>query len=1128
MNLTRAAITRPVFVIMLMAAALLLGTMGYRGMRLELNPEVNFGVVTVNTVYPGAGPEEINTLVTRKIEEAVSGVAGLREVTGASQEGFSTVVATFELETDVNEALNDVRSRVDGILNQLPDDIEKPQVTKFDNSAQPVLYLAMTSRNLSSQQLRDLIDDRLQDRFAQIPGVASAAVQGGDVREIQVRLNRAKLLGYGIGPGALQRQIQAATLNVPAGRAIYGEREFTVRVPLEFATVNEIRNMRISIANPKNPMAKGTSVVLSDVAEVVDATRERTSYARLNGSDTIVLALLKAREGNAVEIGHTADKLVKQISTEYAAQGIQITKTFEQGKQIEESLADLNFTLFFAILLVSAIVWIFLHSLRGTIIVALAIPTSIFATFAVLKVLGFTINNMTMLALILAVGVLVDDAIVVLENIFRHLKMGEDPRDAALNGRGEIGMAAMAITFADVVVFLPIAFMGGVVGQFFRPMAWAYVTAVLFSLFTSFTLTPMLASRWFRRGEDMEEPHGRFAHAFERMFARLENAYRRALEWSLQHRWFVFISGNIALLAVFMFIGGSFKPDVGAASEVGLRLFPIAIVIGIVTLVINLIRGRFRPVILVQAALFGLVFPLAAVLGFAFAQWKDDAAFKIAFFPASDTGQVTANIELPPGTSLATTQRAVAYVEGKMAKDPDVKYVLSNVGTQGVGNFSGSSSGSSYAQVVATLYDKQAILDRLPWKEHKERLRTRADTAVAAKLTQEVGRFPGAQVRVAATSAFGFGAPIQLSFTSDDRTLLLNTLNKIRQGLASGAIKGVYNVDVTAELGKPELRVKPDRTLLTDLGVDVATVAGALRTLYEGDEQTKFRVNGREYNIRVQLREEDRYDPEALAALPVAFVQGHPVYLGSVAKIEEAPGVSRIDRRNRQEEAKVTADLLPGYAQGTVQAQIETWLKKESLVPPGVQTLRAGQAEVEQRETGFMLSALGIGILLVYMLLAALYDNLLYPFLIQLATPQAITGAILALVITDKPFGLVGFIGVITLMGLVGKNAILLVDYTNTLRDRGRDRHDALVEAGPTRLRPIMMTTLALILGTLPIALAVGRGSEFRETIGITIIGGIVLSTLLTLLVIPCSYTIFDDLSSLIGRGMAKLTGGRR
>jgi HAE1 family hydrophobic/amphiphilic exporter-1 len=441
---------------MLMAAAFLLGTIGYRSMRLELNPEVNFGVVTVNTIYPGAGPEEINTLVTRKIEDAVSGVAGLREVTGASQEGFSTVVATFELEVDVNEALNDVRSRVDGILNELPDDVQKPQITKFDNSAQPVLYLSMSSQALSFQKLRDLVDDKLQDRFRPDPRRRlGRAVQGGDVREIQVRLDKDKLLAYGVGAGTLQRQIQAATLNMPAGTGDLrrsASSRCACRKSSRRWTRSAICGSRSAIRTARWP--RRGSVVLSDVAEVVDSTQERTTYSRLNGQDTIVLAILKAREGNAVQIGHAADRVITDIKRDYASAGIEVVKTFEQGEQIAESLADLNFTLFFAVVLVAAIVWIFLHSLRGTIIVALAIPTSIFATFAVLSVLGFTINNMTMLALILAVGVLVDDAIVVLENIFRHLKMGEDPRDAALNGRGEIGLAAMAITLADVVVFL--------------------------------------------------------------------------------------------------------------------------------------------------------------------------------------------------------------------------------------------------------------------------------------------------------------------------------------------------------------------------------------------------------------------------------------------------------------------------------------------------------------------------------------------------------------------------------------------------------------------------------------------------------------------------------------------------
>jgi HAE1 family hydrophobic/amphiphilic exporter-1 len=908
---------------------------------------------------------------------------------------------------------------------------------------------------------------------------------------------------------------------------------------------------------------------------VSDTIEERTSYSRLNGSDTIVIAVNKSRDGNAVEIAHAADALIEQIQKEYAAEGLTVVKTFEQAEIISDGLKDLNFDLTFAVILVASIVFLFLHDLRGTIIVAIAIPTSIFATFISLNLFGFTINNMTMLALTLAVGVLVDDAIVVLENIYRHLKMGEDPREAAINGRGEIGLAAMAITLADVVVFLPIATMGGIVGQFFKPMAIGFVSAVLVSLFVSFTVTPMLASRWYRAGEDMEHPKTRFARAFERGFARLEHAYRRALDWALHHRWFVFLAGNATLFAIFMFIGGSFAPKPAAAIQTAAPLFMVAVFIGLVVIAIQQVRrhswrvagpiiaaslvGGFllskvlpvpvpffalaillfavigfvmnlaRPVaktrMLANAAAFGLIFPIAALAGWAFGQWKQEAVFKFEFIPQSDNGQVNANIELPPGASLAATERVVKQVEGVIGKDPDVKYVVSSLGSQGFGGFGGGgNSGSNYAQVSATLWDKRSLKDKL--LRNPERLRDRSDTSVAADLTRQIGRIPGANITVSAAGGGFGGSPIQMSFASSDRRLLLQTVNKINQGLKEGAIKGVINPDISSKPGKIELQVVPDRQLLADKGLNVTTAASAIRTMYQGDDQTKLRVKGKEYVVRVMLDMEDRNDPATLATVPVTFNQGEPVYVGSIAKIQQQPGVTKIDRRQREEEIRLSADLLPGFAPGTVQREIDQWIQKEHLVPEGVVIKPLGQADAQAREQGYLFGAIGIGLVLVYMLLASLYDNLLYPFIIQLAQPQAMVGAILALVITNKSLNIVGMIGIITLVGLVGKNAILLVDYTNTLRSRGRNRHDAIIEAGPTRLRPIMMTTLALILGTMPIALALGRGSEFRETLGITIIGGITLSTLLTLLVIPCSYTIFDDLSNFISTKMHRRRNG--
>lgn len=1217
MIITRLALSRPVLIFVAMLTLVLAGLVAYRSMRVELNPEVNFGVVTVSTTYPGAGPDDVNELISRRVEEAVSGVNGIREVTSNSQEGISVVTIQLELETNTDIALSDVRTKVDAIVNALPQDADKPVVNKFDNSSTPVMYLSLASTALNSRDLRTLVDDNLLDRFAQLPGVAQASVSGGDVREIQVRVSKAKLLEYGIGIADVQRAVQAASINAPAGSFVQGDLEYSVRVKSDFTNIQDVRDTILTIpgtaASGTNAAGRARQVKLTDVADIQDTIVERTAYSRLNGSDALVIAVSKTREGNAVQIVDAAKATITAIEKEFP---VKATVTFDSSKQIRESLADVQFTLFFSVFLVAAVVFIFLHDWRGTLIVALAIPSALMGAFILMKAAGFTINNLSMLALILAVAVLVDDAIVVLENIFRHLKRGEDPRDAALNGRGEIGIAAVAITLADVVVFLPIAFTGGIVGQFFKPLALGYVFAVLISLFISFTLTPLLAARWYRAGEDVEHATGWFAQRFDRGFERFEHAYGRALEWALNHRWFVFTAGNTALLVIAMFIAGSFAGKGGnikGAIPAAMPLFMIAIFVGIVVYVVNAMRAWDRPkrarnvtlglvgasiaiyavlatimghipapvvkgapplapgtppatmasnlppapvfALLItflvwfvyfvfghamvgrpkakfrylgSAAAFGLLFPLAAVAGSIFSAWKGEDVFKFTFIPETDGTQINATIEMPVGTSLARTQQVVERIERVFVKNPNVEFTVSTLGTQPQTGNGVVNQGSNYAGVQATLYERGAFLDKVKFWEHGEKLRWIDATEVNAELLKQVGHIPGAQVTIQAAGGFSFGSPIQLSFTSDNHDLLVTTTQKVRDALAGGAVKGVINPQVSSKAGKPELRVFPDRLALADRGITPQTLGGAVRTLYQGDDSTKLRIAGREYDVRVMLDYQDRDDPNTLGTVPITYGGGAPVFLSQVAAIRQAPGLTKITRRARAEEILVTADTLPGVEAGTINGQVRAWLDSSKILPEGVTIRQLGQADSQAREQGGLILAFVSGLLAVYLVLASLYNNWLYPFIIQLAQPQAIVGAMLALIITNKAFSLIGFIGLVCLIGLVGKNAILLVDYTNTLRERGRSRHDAIVEAGPTRLRPISMTTIALLVGVLPIAAAIGRGSQFRETIGITIIGGMSLSTLLTLFVIPCSYTIFDDLSNLFSklRGQPMAFGG--
>ncbi|HEY3782023.1 MAG TPA: efflux RND transporter permease subunit [Fimbriimonadaceae bacterium] len=1188
MGLTKAAITRPVFILMMMIALIVLGLLAYSSMRKEQNPDVSFGSVTVSTVYPGASPEEVNTLVSRKIEEAISGVNGMREIDATSEEGVSVVSAQFNIGANMDAAMSDVRSKVDSVVNDLPTDALKPTVTKFDSSSAPVINLVATSSKLSNKQIRDLADDKLADRFGQIDGVSSVFVNGGDVRELEVQLDHTALLAYGIGIAQIQQAVFAATQNVPSGQIIAGPQEYNVRVMGEFKTPADLANMIIAITDPANPNNPRT-VKLSDVAKVLDTTAVRSSYTTLNGKDSVSISISKSHDGNAVQISSAVDDQIQQIAKIY---GVHLEKIQDQSIQIKEALDDLNFALIFGVFLVATIIFIFLHNMRGTIIVSIAIPVCLVASFIAMAALGFTINSMSMLALSLAIGVLVDDAIVVLENIYRHLRMGEDPREAAINGRSEIGLAAIAISLADVVVFTPIGFMGGILGEFFKPLGLTFACVVLISLFVSFTVTPMLASRWYKAGEDMEHPKGGFAMWFERRFHGLENFYRRVLEWALVHRWFVFVTGFVVLLSVIMVIVGSTQPNMKGAISAGVNLtvgavlvgfaafginywpkvlhptakkifvglgFGIAglvaiavpivmhlpspmsliapvFIFGLASLAIWVIYGipaflanfafpRFRARFILAALAFGLAFPVFSAVGFQWRQWKGEDVFKFSFFPPSDQGQVAIGIELSPEASLAATQKVVNYVENITTHDPNVKYTLTQVGAASSGGFSSVGAiGENRASVNLTLYDKKAFTDI--FGGHAEHERSISDTAVSAELLQKIGRVPGANITVGTQN--GFGLPIQMSVVGSNTADIVKAAQSIVDALKNGAVPGVISPDLSSKPAVPELDIKPDRQRLAENNLSVAALGAAARIMYQGDNSTKFRVNGREYDIRVMLDDADRNNPNIVTELPIAFNGGNPIFLSSLASVTPGRGVDVIQRRDRQEQVAVTADLLPGYTAGNAQPAIDKMIKDRHLLPEGVSILPGGQADFQNREGGGMIIALFLGLLLVYMLLASLFDNVLYPFVIQLAQPQAMVGALLALMILDQPLNIVGMIGIICLVGLVGKNAILVVDYTNTLRGRGRNRHDALVEAGPTRLRPIMMTTLALILGIMPVALAIGRGSEFRQTIGTTIIGGMLLSTLLTLVVIPCSYTIFDDFSLYVGRvfgGRGKVKG---
>ncbi|MCC6730961.1 MAG: efflux RND transporter permease subunit [Chthonomonadales bacterium] len=1104
MTLTSLAIRRPVFILMMVAALLVLGLNSASKMRLELNPKVDFPFIAVMTVYPGAGPEEIETQVTKKVEDAVASVNGVKEITSSSQEGQSSVTIQFNLGIPSDVAASDVREKVGAIRAALPDDAEEPVVLKFDVGSEPILYYGVTG-DRPIRDIRDITDNVIKPRLSQVPGVAAVTVTGGDVREISIGVRKDRLDAYGISITQLVSLLQANNLNFPVGHIVEGNREYSIRVVGEYPNVASIGETRLHMPN-------GQTVQLSDIADVRDTVEERRDLSRINRKDSVAIVIQKTSEGNTVDVA-------KGVRAEVAAlekalpEGIKFTVNQDTSVHVEESVADVKASIFLGAFLAVLVVFLFLHNIRGTLIVAIAIPTSIMATFLPMYAFGFTLNTMTMLALSLSVGILVDDSIVVLENIYRHLSRGEPPMEAALNGRGEIGLAAVTITLVDVVVFVPIAFMGGITGQFFRSFGITIACATLFSLLMSFTLTPMLASRWYRAGEAVEAEHGVFG-AVNHFYHWLDRIYRHALHWALRFRGIVVYVGSGLLILVFVVIAASLAGKAAAA-----MLVPLAVAFAIGG---ALLLWPYR--------ILGLIVTGAGVAAVFLAFGSGMAAGRplllFRFAPDQDQGQISVIGELPAGTSLTRTQDVAEHVEDVAASIKDVQNIFTSVGATASGSRGMASVGPQYFTLSMKLRDKESLWDSINPLARTANLRKRSDTEVAQELRKRIGQIAGATIKVAAVTGFqGGGAPLQIDILGDN----IGELTRLGQQVLKVFREepGVLNADVSTRIGKPEQRIDVDRDKAASYGLSVAAIANALRVSIEGDNSSIYREGGNEYRIRVHFRGLDRRNTNEIKSIVVGNVAGpngqtQPVRLGDVARVYLSTGPTKIDRMNRQKLVSVTANIAPGYAPGNMQGSIERRMEADHINFGPNHYQWGGENKIQNDEQGYMGGALGLSIILVYMLMAALFDNLLYPLVIMVSLPQAMIGALLGLMIAGHALTIVAMIGIIMLVGLVTKNAILLVDYTNTLRSRGYARNDAILEAGPTRLRPILMTTMAMVFGMLPTALGLGRGAEFRAPLATPVIGGLLLSTVLTLLVIPCVYTYFDDASRFLGRHLTR------
>jgi len=1106
MWLTRTAILRPVTMTMVVVAIMVLGYSGLSRMGIDLYPNTDLPYVSITTVYAGAGPEEIESQITKPIEDSVSLISGVKNVTSSSQEGISSVQLEFNLGTDLDTAVADVRASVDSLRGVLPREIDPPVVTKANISAIPALTFGIASPR-PPKEIRDLAEETISQRLAKVPGVAAIGVAGGDVREILVAVDKGRLEAYGLNIAQVNQALIAENLNLPSGSLTEGRKEYAVRAVGEFHSLDEVRKVRLLTPS-------GSAISLSDVAEVSDTVAERKSFTRMNGRDSVTMSVLKQAGANTVETVNgvkqeleilTGQQLLGEKSKGEPRRGllppdIQVEMGYDQSTQILNTIAEVRISLILGALLAVLIVFLFLHNLRGTFIVAIAIPTSILATFAPIYFAGFTLNMMVLLALSLSVGILVDDSIVVLENIWRHLRLGEPPREAAFNGRTEIGLAAITITLVDVVVFLPIAFMGGIVGQFFRQFGITVAAATLFSLFISFTLTPMMASRWFRQ-EDVTEGApssrrvtGRLFGAFDRFYAALDRRYHRLLEWALDNRAATVLTGLVALLACLGVAGGGYQ---------SLRVKILLGLIGLLAILgLALSRASGRKVIAVVTAL-----SLLAVVA-------SRRSLGLEMFPRSDTGNFQINLEMPPGSSLSATDAVARQIEDYLLDkprfpEPEVENVFATIGSTSAGLIGLVGRDPALADISVVLVEKGK--------------RRRSDLEIMQEVTAWAKGIPGPRIKSMIASNMGGPpeSPIQIVISGDDLDKIVQAARQVMQKVET--VKGTKDIDLSWKVGRPELQARVDRIALAERGLSTFAVASALRTSLEGSTDTKFREKGKEYDIRVRLGEADRASLDSIGRITIADDAG-PVRLQDVARLKLAASPNKIDRRNRLRSITVSSDVLPGFYEGNLTKEIQESLSKMNF--RDVSWYMAGETERREESFGNIFAALALSVILVYILMAALFEGYLSPFIIMFSLPMALVGALLLLVLTGASVSIVAMVGVIMLMGLVTKNAILLVDYTNTLRESGMERKEALLRAGPTRLRPILMTTLAMIFGMLPTAapgvFRLVSGAEWRAPMASAVIGGLILSTLLTLLVIPVLYTVFDDLGSAF---TAKLRG---
>lgn len=1022
MSITGIAIKRPLLLIVIFTVLVMFGIQSYRSLNYNLLPKIEVPTVSVSTLYPGASAAEVQTTVTKKLEDAFSSVEGLNQINSTSQESVSIITIEFKSGTDIDKAERDVQRKADQALNDLPDDAERPQVNKVNLEETPVIKAGITA-NMAPRNLYDLMDKQLRPILQNVAGVGQVNIIGGDEREIQININQDKLLAYGLSIAQITQAVNNANLSFPAGSIETQNQQLSIRYDANVKSLDQLRNL-IVFQHPKQGV-----IYLKDIAEVVDATAKTTAINHINGIPSIGVQIIKQSDANAVDVSEQVKKTFSNIETQYKAQNLKFNISSDQSVYTLNSADAVMFDLMLAVIIVGIVMLAFLHSFRSSMFVLVALPASIIPTFIAMYVLGFSLNLMTLMALSLVVGILVDDSIVVLENIYRHMEMGSDKRKAALEGRNEIGFTALSITLVDVVVFLPLALAGGMIGSILREFSLVVVISTLMSLFVSFTITPLLASR-FGKLEHLKNDTlwGRINLSFENFIDTIKEDYGRLLQKVLhKKRWL--LSGTILLI------------------------------IGSIALVPTGFIGA-------------------------------------AFIPKTDQSDLILNMELEPTATIYKTNMLVQQAEKILMEQPEVEKVFSSIGFVS-GSVSGTSSNANLAELTLTLADK------------KKRSMSAEEfgTYIQNKLS---GAITGAKFTASSTSITGnvSSAPIQIAV----KGVNLKDVRQVAEAYQKvvEAVPGTQFVKLSVKDRKPEVDIKLNREKMSLLGLNASMVGATLQNSFSGSDQSQFKQDGNEYDIRVSLDKFNRSDIKNVRNLPFVNSEGQSILLSQFADVSEALGETTLQRIDRLGSITVQANVI-GRPTGTVSDEIKE--KTTSIkLPAGISVEYLGDTKNQGDAFGSLGLALLTAFILVYLIMVALYENAVYPFVVLFSIPVALVGAFLILALTMETLNIFTIIGMIMLLGLVSKNAILIVDFTNNLKAEGRPVKEALIEAGRERLRPILMTTLAMIFGMLPIAIASGAASEIKNGMAWVIIGGLTSSMILTLFVVPSMYLIIENM----------------